>query len=161
MLSRQLHDCDAAPQDPSQGIFHRMLPTEFQRLGRSVHERVQQTPGFCFVDVCPNLPCTLNWFADKSWTHRYTGTVLSEVPSAFAVQRACEPSYPGNYYTWQRLERPASRLNRRQITVMLCSAFWRTVMPAKYTKPNVSLAVREVQNVNAWFRLVENLKRLG
>ncbi|KDQ18534.1 hypothetical protein BOTBODRAFT_28921 [Botryobasidium botryosum FD-172 SS1] len=93
------------------------------------------------------------------WT--YAGVTLPEVPAAYGAQLSCTPSFPGSYHTFRRLEQPPTRLSRSQLTALLYAVFIRTVLPARYKRYGAAAAVREVQNVQAFFRLLETLKRLG
>ena len=45
--------------------------------------------------------------------------------------------------------------------VVLYSVFWKTVLPVKMGNYQDPMVIREPQNVHAFFRLLETLKRLG
>ncbi|KDQ18535.1 hypothetical protein BOTBODRAFT_185105 [Botryobasidium botryosum FD-172 SS1] len=93
------------------------------------------------------------------WT--YAAVTLAETPAAYGAQICCVPSYAGCYHTFCRLETPPSRLSRPHLLTFLYTVFIRMVLPVRYKSYNDALSIREVQNAQAFFRVLETVKRLG
>lgn len=84
-----------------------------------------------------------------------------ETPAAYGALLSCKPSYIANYFTFRRLPNPPTRLGRREVTRTVYSVRWRTILPNKYKRFNDNQAVREGQNVHAFFRMLEHHKNIG